>query len=69
MHKTHSVTWSLKDSMGKEVPDGAYKLVIELTEASSTGKSQEIDFMKAAGAPPVMPADTQYYTGMKLTLQ
>jgi hypothetical protein len=59
-------SWSLKD-----LPDGAYKLVIEVTETdmANAGKVQEIPFTK--GPMPVMdmPADTQYYTGMKLTLQ
>jgi hypothetical protein len=67
-HKTHNVKWSLKDSKGTVVPDGAYKLVIELTEASSTGKSQEYDFTKGAPAA-VMAPDTTYFTGVQINLK
>jgi flagellar hook assembly protein FlgD len=68
-HKTHSVTWRLKDSNGNVVPDGNYKLVIELTEFSGTGKSQEYDFTKGPGPTMVMPPDTQYYTGVQISVQ
>jgi hypothetical protein len=69
MHKTHSVSWSLKDSNGAEAPDGDYTLVIELTEAEASGQVQEIPFTKGPAPVTMTPADTQYYTGMKLDLQ
>jgi hypothetical protein len=68
MHKTHTVNWSFKDSKGQVVPDGAYKLMIELTEASATGKTQEYDFMKGPAAS-TTPADTAYFTGVKIDLK
>ncbi len=68
-HKTHNVTWSLKDSKGNTVPDGAYKLVVEVTEYSGTGKSQSYDFNVGPDPVDLSPPDTQYYTGVKVTLK
>jgi hypothetical protein len=69
MHKLHSGSmWNLKDATGKEVADGMYRVVIELTEVDSTGKSQEIPFVK--GAMPVsLMMDYEFYSGVKLTLK
>lgn len=69
MHKTHNVSWGLEGSSGSEVPDGDYKLVIELTEKEGDGQFQEIPFTKGAEPVTLMPADTQYYTGIKITLE
>jgi hypothetical protein len=69
MHKMHSGSmWNLKDATGKEVADGMYRVVIELTEVDSTGKSQEIPFVK--GAMPVsLMMDYEFYSGVKLNLK
>jgi hypothetical protein len=64
----HTAKWNLKDKSGSVVPDGMYKLVIELTESDLAGKFHEIPFMK--GSAPVMVMDsTPEYSGMKLTVQ
>jgi hypothetical protein len=69
MHKMHTGSmWNLKDATGKEVADGMYRVVIELTEVDSTGKSQEIPFAKGATPVSVM-MDYEFYSGVKLNLK
>jgi hypothetical protein len=72
MHKTHAVSWGLEGMGGSEVPDGAYNLVIESseqTQAEGGGQVQKIPFTKGPDGVMLTPADTQYFTGMKLTLE
>jgi hypothetical protein len=68
-HKAHNGMWNLKDASGAAIADGAYKLVIEVTEYSGTGKSHEYPFTVGAAATPPTVADDQYYTGAQLTLK
>ncbi|HEX2675086.1 MAG TPA: DUF2271 domain-containing protein, partial [Polyangiales bacterium] len=68
-HKTHHVTWNMLDSAGNPVPDGAYKVMIEVTDYDGAGKSTSVDFTKGAGPMTVTPPDQQYYTGMQLVVQ
>jgi hypothetical protein len=65
-HRAHHVTWNLKDANGAAVPDGAYKMIVEVTDADATGKFVSVDFMKAPGVAPLTPADNPYFTGMQL---
>jgi hypothetical protein len=69
MHKSHSVTWSLKDSKGAEAPDGEYTLMVEVSEAEANGKTLELPFTKGPAPVTMTPADSPYYTSMTLTLQ
>jgi hypothetical protein len=63
-HTTHNVTWNLKDVNGTAVPNGAYKVLVEVTDQDATGQFTEVDF--AVPVQPVMPADTPYFTAMKV---
>ena len=70
MHTTHTRTWDLKDVNGREVPDGIYKVVIDLTDRDKVdGVSQEYPFMKGPSPMTLTPPDAQYYTGAKLSLE
>jgi hypothetical protein len=63
----HSVTWDGRDFMGKVVPDGAYKLFIEVTETETNyGPLGVIDFQKNATASMVQPPDTPPFAGLTL---
>ncbi|HEX7479488.1 MAG TPA: DUF2271 domain-containing protein [Polyangiales bacterium] len=65
-HTTHHATWNLKDANGNVAPDGAYKIIVEVTDGDMTGQNTSVPFMLAAGAAPVMAPDTQFFTGMQL---
>lgn len=67
-HTTHSVTWNLKDVSGNAAPQGAYKLLIEVTDYDGTGKWASVDFMYTGMPMMLTPPDQQYFTGMQLTL-
>ena len=43
-HRTHVLSWNLKDSKGNVVPNGTYKLKIEGTARNSTGSLRVISF-------------------------
>lgn len=69
-HKTHSgAHWSFKDSDGKEVPDGMYKLMLEVTEQEDAGKVLEVPFMKGGPAGPVTAPDSPGFTNLKINLE
>jgi hypothetical protein len=67
-HKTHDVTWNLKDVSGNPAPQGAYKVVFELTDADVTGKFGSVDFTYDGTPMTLTPPDQQYFTAMQLTL-
>ena len=68
-HRTHAnETWNLKDVNGMEVPDGAYRVVIELAE-SNTPTTYAVPFAKS-GTPFVLkPADAGFATNVTLTME
>jgi hypothetical protein len=69
MHKMHAgAMWNLKNMQAMEVPDGDYRVVIELTEVDATGKSQEVPFTKGP-MPLEITMDFEFYPGVKLTLK
>lgn len=68
-HKTHHVTWNLKDRSGAAAPAGKYTLVIELTDGDQTGRTSTVDFDTSAGATSMSPADAPSFSAMKLQLQ
>jgi hypothetical protein len=69
-HKTHKgAAWSFKDSTGKVVADGMYKLMFEMTEQETTDKTLEIPFMKGAPAGPIMAAGNAVFADVRVALQ
>lgn len=63
----HADMWDGKDFNGKVVPDGAYKLFIEVTETETNyGPLGVVDFMKNGTASMVQPPDTPAFTGLTL---
>ena len=67
-HTTHSVSWNLKGVSGNPAPQGAYKVLIEVTDYDGTGKWASVDFTYTGMAMMLSPPDQQYFTGMQLTL-
>jgi hypothetical protein len=68
-HKTHDVSWNLRDASGNPAPPGAYRVVVEVTDQNSTGSFVAVDFDTSAGPTTITPADAQFFTGMQLVLQ
>lgn len=68
MPAAHKVMWNGKDLQGHVVPDGLYKLFIEVTETEANiGSAVTYDFPK--GPMPVMlqPPDAEPHQGLKVT--
>jgi hypothetical protein len=68
-HGTRSVTWNLTDVSKKPVPDGEYKIVVELTDADKTGASASVPFTKGPAPVTLSPADQGSFSKMSLVLQ
>jgi hypothetical protein len=48
IHEKHVINWDCKDLNGVEVPDGKYKVWLEMTEANAKGPHYTITFTKGA---------------------
>jgi hypothetical protein len=67
MHVAHESTWDLHDVAGQLVPDGDYKVVIEISDGSA--KSIEVPFTKGPAAQQMKPADAVPCTGVSVDFQ
>ncbi|MEY4514722.1 MAG: hypothetical protein RLZZ450_6844 [Pseudomonadota bacterium] len=69
VHQQHEVRWNLTGRGGIRVPNGRYRLVLELTDKDSRGLSLEVPF-ELADAPLVLePAVTAQFKDMRLELR
>lgn len=68
-HSAHSVSWDHRDRSGALLDMGAYRLCVELTDASATGQFYCLDFDSSAGTQSLTPADEPYFTSLELTVQ
>lgn len=68
-HGTRTLTWNLTDVMKKPVPDGDYKIVMELTENDRTGVTATVPFTKGPTKAMVMPPDAPSFTAMSVVLE
>ena len=66
-HKTRSATWDAQDFLGAVVPDGDYRVCMELTDKNSSGNSQCIDFAKSASSQTLSPADASSFDNVSIT--
>lgn len=65
-HQTENITWNATDVNGATVPDGDYKLWIQMAWANSNGPTYSIAFTKGATAVHITPANQTNYTAMVL---
>jgi hypothetical protein len=69
-HGMQDVSWDMKDLMGQLVPDGPYKVGIEVTEDNRVpGANAKIEFVKGAMPQTVMPPDKAPYAGLTISYQ
>jgi hypothetical protein len=66
-HTTRSYTWNGKNTSGTIVPDGTYKLWIELTDKNATGRYTSISFVKGASSQSLNPANVPSFSSMSLS--
>ena len=66
-HSTRSYTWNGKNTSGSIVPDGTYKLWIELTDKNATGRFTSISFVKGTSSQSLTPANVPSFSSMSLS--
>lgn len=69
-HEKHMLSWSLKGVDGAVVPDGTYKVGIEVTEDNFVpGAWKAVEFQKGGEAQTVMAPDAPPYSGLIIKYQ
>jgi hypothetical protein len=66
-YKAYTVTWNLKDYKSNIVPDGNYKLCMEMTSEHAQGPYREIDFTVGGGSYSLSPSDGQNFKSVSLS--
>lgn len=66
-HTTRSYSWNGKNTSGSVVPDGTYKLWIELTDKNATGRYTSISFVKGTSSQSLTPANVPSFSSMSLS--
>jgi hypothetical protein len=56
-HGAHALVWDMTSAGGEVIPDGAYRVYIELTEQNGAGKWTSIDVVKGQAPSALMPPD------------
>jgi hypothetical protein len=65
-HQTETITWNATDVNGTLVPDGDYKVWIQMAWANSNGPTYSIPFTKGISPVNLAPANQTNYTNMSL---
>lgn len=68
-HVTHQVSWNSTDVNGNIVPDGEYKVVMELTDSNAKGATASVPFTKSATPVQLLPGDASNFVQMSLSYQ
>ena len=67
-HITHDVTWNLTDRSRCEVPEGDYRVAIELTDRDGPGAVARFPFHKGTAPSMSTPADTAQFHDLLIDL-
>jgi hypothetical protein len=67
-HQMHSPSWNMKDTMGVVVPDGTYRVMIEVTESERKASAvASIEFEKGAAPVSLSPSDEGPFQDLTLS--
>ena len=66
-HTTHTATWNVKDFNGNTMPNGNYKLRVELTDKHAQGPLYSLDFNIGDSTGSIKPTDENYFHNIKLS--
>jgi len=66
-HATRSCSWDGMDFNGNSMPDGDYKLWMELTDKNSTGNYSSFDFSKGPDQQQLNPSDEPSFGSLAIT--
>lgn len=66
-HTTHTATWNVKNFNSVAVPNGSYKLRVELTDKHAQGPLYSLDFNIGDSTGSINPADKNYFHNIELS--
>jgi hypothetical protein len=67
-HQMHTPTWNMKDTMGMVVPDGTYRVMIEVTESERVPSAiASIEFEKGPAPVSLSPSDDGPFKDLTLS--
>lgn len=66
-HQQHEVVWDLRDAQEQVVPDGDYRVQVEVTDRAGTGQLLTIPFRKSGEALTVTADDSEFFVGVELS--
>lgn len=69
LHTTHDRTWNLTNLMHCEIPNGNYRVMVEMTDKNGTGPSTTIPFTMNGSPVMLMPADTTNFHDLLIDLR
>ncbi len=67
-HTTHDRMWNLKNVTECEIPNGDYRVMIEMTDTNATGPSTSIPFTVNGSAQTVTPTETANFHDLLVEL-
>ena len=65
-HASHEVRWNLSDAQGEAVPDGDYRVRVEVTDRSGKGQLLSVPFHKSSAALTLAPDDSEFFVDVEL---
>ena len=65
-HGTRTCSWNSTDFSGKQVPDGDYKLKMELTDKNSTGNIATFNFTKGSATQKYTPVSVPSFSAITI---
>ncbi|MDH5673116.1 MAG: DUF2271 domain-containing protein [Myxococcales bacterium] len=68
-HQMHSLTWDMVGNDGAVVPDGSYKVMVEMTDNETGSAVGEVAFDKGPGAVNLSGQTSAAFTGFNLDYQ
>ena len=68
-HLEHEVVWDFRAAGADVVPDGAYRLKVELTDKNSAGALLEVPFLKGEESAVIELPDNANFQGVRLSVE
>lgn len=66
-HGSHEVKWNLSDASGRPVPDGKYRVRVEVTDRDAMGQLLSVPFSRSRDAFEVTAEDSDFFAAISFT--
>lgn len=68
-HETHDVRWNLTDAAGETVPEGDYRIRVEVTDHDNTGEVLTVPFTKSDATLKLTPKENAHFADISLNCE